>query len=190
MTISRPMQLGILALLCLLMLATRGQHFASIDALPSASWAVFFLAGLLFRPAWGFLALFALATVIDLSQLESGDIGAHCLSPSYWTLLPAYAALWFSGRWYAGHHQDRVLSLLPLGLSMIVGGFVAYLCSGGGFYFLSGRDPAPTLAGFASRIVHYYPMMLGNLVLYVAIAAMIYVAVRASRGTSVSIAAR
>ena len=32
--------------LVLLMILTRGQHFASVDALPSASWAIFFLAAM------------------------------------------------------------------------------------------------------------------------------------------------
>ena len=43
-------QWALLAVLVALMMLTRGQHFASLDALPSASWAVFFLAGVLVRP--------------------------------------------------------------------------------------------------------------------------------------------
>lgn len=186
MNLSRPIQFGVMGVLALLMIATRGQHFASIDALPSASWAVFFLAGLCFRPAWGFAALFALATMIDLALLDAGSITAHCMSAAYWTLLPAYGALWFTGRLYARLHQDRLATLLPLGLSLIGGGFVAYLCSGGGFYFLSGREAAPTLAGFAARIAEYYPGMLGNLALYVAFAAVAYAVARGLRGAALT----
>jgi hypothetical protein len=46
--------------LAALMICTRGQHFVSVNALPSASWAVFFLAGVMLRPTCIFAALFAL----------------------------------------------------------------------------------------------------------------------------------
>lgn len=181
MTISRPMQFGILGLLALLLLATRGHHFASLDALPSASWAVFFLAGLFFRPIWGLAALFALASMIDFSMLDAGQIGAHCLSASYLTLIPAYGALWFAGRVYARVHQDRAATLLPLGLSLIVGGLVAALCAKGGYYFFSGKEAAPTFAGLIWRIVHAYPAALGTLAMYVGVAALAYLTARTLR---------
>ena len=181
MTISRPMQFGILGLLALLLLATRGHHFASVDALPSASWAVFFLAGLFFRPIWGFAALFALASMIDFSMLDAGQIGAHCLSASYLTLIPAYGALWFAGRVYARVHQDRAATLLPLGLSLIVGGLIAALSAKGGYYFFSDNEAAPTFAGLVSRIAHAYPAALGTLAMYVGVAALAYVTARKLR---------
>ncbi|HNI65868.1 MAG TPA: hypothetical protein PLK97_09005, partial [Pseudomonadales bacterium] len=45
--------------LALLMAATRSQHFASLETLPSASWAVFFLAGLYLTPRWAVVGLLA-----------------------------------------------------------------------------------------------------------------------------------
>jgi hypothetical protein len=182
--LSRSTQLAVAAVLALLMLTTRGTHFASIDALPSASWAVFFLAGALLRPLWGFGALFALASVIDLSLVESGRVADWCLSPAYWALLPAYGALWFAGRLYARLHREQLATLLPLGLCLIGGASLAYLCSGGGFYFFSGRYPDATLAGFLPRIGSYLPAYLGTLALYVGGAALAWVATRTLRGNA------
>ena len=51
-------------LLAALMVCTRGQHVASLDGLPSASWAVFFLAGALLRPVWMLPLLFGLASAL------------------------------------------------------------------------------------------------------------------------------
>lgn len=190
MTVSRPVQFGIWGALALLMVVTRGQHFASINALPSASWAIFLLAGIFLRPLWMALALIALASTLDLAALESGKITDWCLSPAYWATLVAYGSLWLAGRVYARLHRDHFATLLPLGLSMIVGAFVAYLCSGGGFYFFSGRYPEPTLAGFLPRIAHYYPLHMGNLGFYVGLAAAVYVVARLLRTSAAPQAAR
>ncbi len=55
--------------------------------------------------------------------------------------------------------------------------FVAYLFSGGGFYFFSGRYPEPTLAGFLARIAQYVPRHLGNLAFYVGTALVLHVGI-------------
>ena len=178
MNLSRPVQFGVMGALALLMIATRGQHFASVDALPSASWAVFFLAGLFFRPLWGFAALFALATVLDLASLKNGTVTQWCLSPAYWALLPAYGSLWFAGRLYSSIHRDELRTLLPLASTLAASGFVAYLCSGGGFYFFSGHYPDASLAEFAARIAQYYPHSTSVMAGYVIVAAVVYATLR------------
>ncbi|MCC2656452.1 MAG: hypothetical protein K0Q76_1560 [Panacagrimonas sp.] len=180
-------ELAIAAVLSLLMIATRGTHWATIDALPSASWAVFFVAGVFLRPAAFFALFFALASAIDFALLGAGRISDWCVSPAYWALLPAYGALWSAGRLYARAHRDRAASLLPLGLCLIGGASLAYLCSGGGFYFFSGRYPDPTLAGFLPRVAHYLPSSLGTLALYVGFAAIAHVALRAARGDALGV---
>lgn len=162
--------------LVLLMILTRGQHFASIDALPSASWAIFFLAGALLSPWAWFAVLFALASALDLISLQTGSIAQWCMSPAYWALVPAYGALWGAGRVYARLHREHLSTLLALGACLLAGATVAYLCSGGGFYFFSGRYPDATLAGFLPRIAEYLPRHLGNLGLYVGFAALVYAA--------------
>ena len=120
--------------LALLLAITRGNHFATLN-LPSASWAVFFLAGVLLRPRWVFAGLFALASALDFSMLASGTVSDWCLSPAYWMLVPAYATLWLAGRLYAGWHRDTLQSLLLLAAVVAVSAFLCNLLSGGGFYF-------------------------------------------------------
>ena len=159
--------------LALLLAATRGNHFASLN-LPSASWAVFFLAGVLLRPRWVFAALFALASALDVSMLASGTVSDWCLSPAYWLLVPAYASLWLGGRLYAGWHRDNVKSLLLLAAMVLVSAFVCHLLSSGGFYFFSGRYPQPGLTAWLPRIGEYYPRFLAGMALYVGVASVLY----------------
>lgn len=178
MNLSRPLQFGVLGALTLLMALSRGQHFASVDALPSASWAVFFLAGVLVAPRWTFIALFAEASLLDIASLSNGTISQWCMSPAYWALVPAYASLWFAGRLYRSIHRDEWRTLLPLASMLAASGFVAYLFSGGGFYFFSGRYPDANLAEFGGRIAHYYPHSTGVMAGYVLLATALYVVLR------------
>jgi hypothetical protein len=161
--------------LALLLAITRGNHFATLN-LPSASWAVFFLAGVLLRPRWVFAGLFALASALDFSMLARGTITDWCLSPAYWMLVPAYATLWMGGRLYAGWHRDNVQSLVLLAAVVAVSALLCNLLSGGGFYFFSGRYPEPSLAGWLPRIAEYYPRFLSGMALYVGVACVLYVA--------------
>ena len=55
------------AALLLLLAGTRGQHFATVHSLPSASWAVFFLAGVYLRPRWVLPVLLALLWALDFA---------------------------------------------------------------------------------------------------------------------------
>ncbi len=183
-TDARTRTLVVGASLALLMAATRGQHFASIDALPSASWAVFFLAGALLPSRWAFAAFFALATALDISGLAAGTVAAWCMSPAYWVMLPAYAALWFGGRVYAGMHRDAWSTVPRLALVLIATAVVTYAISKGGFYFLSGQYPDATLAGFLARVPQYFPASLGTLAGYVALAVGIDAGLRVLRSRS------
>lgn len=163
-------QIVVAATLAALMICTRGQHFASVDALPSASWAVFFLAGALLRPMWALPAFFLLSSLLDFASLASGTITDWCLSPAYWAVALAYAALWFGGNAHARTHREGVGGVPRLALALVATATVAYVISKGGFYFFSGRYPDATAAGFIARIPQYYPRALGTLAGYVGIA--------------------
>ena len=171
-------QLAVGIALVALMAMTRGQHFASVN-LPSASWAVFFLAGVLLVPRWVFPALFVEASLLDFAAIEWQGVSSYCMSPAYWMLVPAYGSLWFGGRMYARLHRDQLSSLALLAGVVVLSAFVCYLFSGGGFLFFSGRYPDPSLAQLAERIGVYYPRYLGNLALYVGTAAVMFVGLRA-----------
>jgi hypothetical protein len=168
-----------LALVALLAM-TRGQHFATLN-LPSASWAVFFLAGVLLTQRWVFPALFIEASLLDFAAIQWAGVSDWCMSPAYWLLVPAYGSLWLAGRLYAGWHRDSLGSLALLAATVALGALVAYLFSGGGFLYFSGRYPEPSLVLLAERIAHYYPRYLASLALYVGVAALLYVGIRAAR---------
>ena len=170
-------QLWIGLALALLMALTRVQTGAFGHAVPDASFAVFFLAGLYLRPVWAIPALFALGFVMDLAAVGWAGISAFCLSPAYLMLVPAYAALWAAGRWYGGRHQTNWRTLLPLGASLAVGVTIAELFASGGFYLFSGRFVEPTLAGFAERLTQYFPNTLTALALYAGLAVGVHLAV-------------
>ncbi|MET0225214.1 MAG: hypothetical protein ABW187_02115 [Dokdonella sp.] len=170
-------QLAAGSVLALLMVCTRGQHFASVNALPSASWAVLFLAGASLHPRWMFALLFALAAALDWGSYAAGTISDWCLSPAYWALLPAYGTSWLAGRTYARRHRDERSTIARLALLLTAAAFVAYLISGGCYYAFSGHYE-PSFAGFVPRIAQYYPRALGTLAGYVGVAFALVVALR------------
>lgn len=160
--------------LALLMAATRGHHFATLAHLPSASWAVFFLAGVYLRPGWAFPALLAEAALLDYVAITWGGVSSFCVTPAYAFLLPAYGSLWGAGRLYARLHRPAWPTLIPLGGLLLAGAAACELFSSGGFYFFSGRFMEPTLDGFLPRLAKYFPAALANLLFYTACAAAIH----------------
>jgi hypothetical protein len=164
-----------------LLAMTRGQHFATLN-LPSASWAVFFLAGVLLTPRWVFPALFLEASLLDFAAVQWAGVSDWCLSPAYWLLIPAYGSLWLGGRLYAGWQRDRLSSLVVLGVCVALSALVCYVFSGGGFLYFSGRYPEPSLAMLGERIAVYYPRYLASLTLYVGMASIFYIGARSWLG--------
>lgn len=161
--------------LAALMAATRGQQFAPLGQhLPDASLAVFFLAGVYLGSGWGFLGLFAFATVIDLTAIGWGGVSGYCLTPAYWLLVPAYGAVWAAGRWYAGRHRESASTLPVLGGALLAGGVAAELFASGGFYLFSGRFAEISLVGLAHSLVDYLPGTLLALFAYVGIAVIVH----------------
>lgn len=175
---SRQAQTCIAIVLAVLLVATRGSHVASINALPGGSWAVFFLAGALLRPRWAFFALFALAVSVDFASLTLERIADTCMTPGYWMLLPAYALLWGGGRLYSRIHVERPATVLRLAAVMVVASVLAYQFSGGGYYLLSGTQPDPSVAEYVARVLKYLPQRLFSLSVYLAAAAAMYAAWR------------
>ena len=177
MNLTPRTQLLIGLALAALMAMTRGQHFATLN-LPSASWAVFFLAGVLLTPRWVFPALFIQASLLDFAAIQWAGVSDWCMSPAYWALVPAYGSLWLGGRLYARMHREHFSSLLSLAAVVCLSTLVCYLFSGGGFLYFSGRYPEPSLALLIERVAQYYPRYLGSLALYVGLAAVLYIGAR------------
>lgn len=169
-------QIAIGIALVVLMIATRGHHFPTVrNLLPSASWAVFFLAGVYLRSLWVPVGLFVLASLLDFAAINWQGVSDFCVSPAYIALIPAYAALWFAGRWFAGRYSFKTTALLTLAASAFIGTVVCELISSGSFYFFSGRFVDTTLVEFGTRLVKYMPHSLTSMAFWVGVATLTHV---------------
>ncbi|MBR9866566.1 MAG: hypothetical protein GYB20_10570 [Oceanospirillales bacterium] len=162
------------AFLILLMAVTRGHHFASIDHLPSASWAVFFLAGIYLKPLWAFPLLILEAFLLDFAAITFGGVSSFCVTPTYIMLVPAYASMWWAGRWYSKRHQEQWHSLRMMFSSLILGTAVCQIISSGSFYFYSGRFTDPTMVEMINRLIKYSPSQFAAVFFYVGFAIAIH----------------
>jgi len=176
--LSQRQQLIVAALLAVLMVMTRGHHFADINVLPSASWAVFMLAGFYLASKLWFPAFLGMAVALDLMSVYIGGASNFCVSPAYGFLLPAYGSLWLAGRWFSTKYQFNWTTLFTLAMTLVTVTAVAGLFSGGGFYWFSGRYTDPTLVEHVSRFVQSYSGNLSKLSFYIAVAAVIHISFR------------
>ena len=186
LTVSARTQLMIGIILATLMGVTRGYHFTALEQLPSASWAVLFLAGVYLPSRWVFPALLAEAALLDYVAITWGGVSSFCISPAYGFLLPAYGSLWLAGHWYAKKHRDTVATLLPLTMSMVVGAAICEFISSGSFYVLSGRFDHTTVAEYSSQFARYYPQSLLTLTFYAGLASLGQLAVYIARVVTLS----
>lgn len=175
LTLSKTNQIIIGVVLAALVFITRGDHFASLNSLPAASLAVFFLAGLYLRSAWAFVALLALCVSIDFYAITAGGVSSFCVTPSYGFLLPAYGVLWLAGRWFNSKYSFSSKALLPLVSSVAIAATISELFSSGGFYFLSGRFESPTLAIFGERLMRYFPHQIEGIAFWLGAALFVHV---------------
>lgn len=182
---SRPIPMPSIVIgvaLAALMAITRGVHATPLNMLPEASWAVFFLAGVFLRPAWVLPVLLIEAALLDFAAINFQNVSSFCVSPAYIALVPAYGALWLTGRWFAERLAISFRSLGILAIAVAGSAAIAEIISSGGFYFFSGRFTDVSLAGFAPRLVRYFPDNLAAMSLYMGFAALIYVIVVQMRG--------
>lgn len=174
-----PQHAVILTLLAVVMAATRLHHFTPV---PDASWAVFFVGGFYLSQwtRWAFPALMGLAMVVDWIVIRGQGIdfwSHYCVSPGYWALVPAHFAMWAGGWWLQRHHGGigwRALGLLAVTLPVSVA--VCHLFAQGGFYWLANAVAEPTLAGWWKNYSDWLAPYLRVAVMYVAIAALVHVA--------------
>jgi hypothetical protein len=179
-------RLGILLALGLLMTVTRMHHSVlhHFDALPDATWGIFFLAGFWLRGTgrWAFPLLMAEAVLIDYLVINGQGIdfwSHYCVSVAYWFLIPSYFSLWLGGSWLAKHQLGLRLPTLGLAIvALMVSWATCYLVSNGSFYWLSHSVPLPR--SFGSWFVNlgdWYLPFLQTTALYVGIGAVLHVLV-------------
>jgi len=179
MATTQSQRLGIFSVLALVMAATRLHHF---DAIPDASWGVFFLAGFWLRGSarWAFPLLMAEAVLVDFFAITSQGLSFwshYCVSPGYWFLLPSYFALWMGGSWLARHQAGlRAATLGMAAIALLVSEALCYLLSNGSFYWLSPTTAAArSLDGWFANLGDWYLPFLGTTALYVGIGAVLHV---------------
>lgn len=181
---ARRLEPMVLAALAVVMLITRTHSVSQYVHLPDTSLASFFVLGFLVRRAWGFAALFALGFVIDVVVIYGLGGSGFCFTPAYAMLVPAYGVMWLAGRLAARYLGDRFSALPAMAVLLVVATFASELFSSGGFYFLGGRFPDPTLAGFLPRLARYFPVVLSATLLWSALAAGVYAAALMLNGTT------
>lgn len=161
--------IAIFATLTLLMLATRTHHFASLNHLPSASIAIFFLAGMYLRNMKAFWFFYTLTLVIDLvASYFRGQFG-DCITTSYPALVLSYAVMFGFGyytkpKW---HIQSWQANVVKVTIGLFVASSIAFFISNGSYYTLSGKFPELSWAEYATRVDKYYFRSISNPIFYV-----------------------
>lgn len=149
-----------------LMAATRFHHFGTPFALPDASLAVFFLAGLWLGGRYLFAALLAEAGMIDYLAISQFGVSDFCVSPAYVFLIPTYAAMWLGGKWCRRHQRLAISALARQLVGLVSAVSAAFLISNGSFYWLSGRYSATNWSEYGERFALYFPPYLATTLAY------------------------
>lgn len=168
--LSRHANLGLFAAFAALMVATRFHHFGDALHLPDASMGLFFLGGLYLRRHWQFAVFIALAVAIDWVAIEYAGVSDFCVTPAYSFLLPAYAVLWYGGRWYADRLQDGWKPMLGAAGVALLCATLSFVISNGAFYWLGGRYANPHLAEYVARAWQWGPLFVRTTMAYVVVA--------------------
>ncbi len=181
--------------LAALMTATRFSHFGP---LPDASWAVFFAAGfyLTAQWRWAFPALMAIAVAVDWAVIAgSGQSfwSHYCVSPGYWFLLPAHAAMWLGGSLLSRLEARRpLLALAALAPALLASVVLCHLFAQGGFYWLSSSVAEPTVAGWWKNYSDWLPAYAATCAAYVGAIALLHAVVQlaSARGGDAAVTQR
>jgi len=161
--------IAVFTLLTLLMLATRTHHFASLNHLPSASIAIFFLAGMYLRNIKVFWFFYLLSVTIDLaSSYYRGQFG-DCITTSYPALVLSYGIMFTLGFYTRPNWQQNAwqMNIVKVSLALFIASSIAFFISNGSYYALSGKFPDLSWAEYATRVDKYYFRSISNPVFYV-----------------------
>jgi hypothetical protein len=149
-----------------LMAATRFHHFGTAFALPDASLAVFFLAGLWLGGRYLFALLLLEAGLIDYLAISQLGVSDFCISDAYLFLIPAYAAMWLGGK-YSREPQSLSFSGAMQQVSILaVATSVSFLISNGSFFLLSGRVGEQSWNRYVESFSAFYPAYLTSTLIY------------------------
>jgi hypothetical protein len=185
MTKMQTQRLGIFLVLALVMAATRIHHsfLHHFDALPDASWGVFFLAGFWLRGSlrWAFPLLMLEAVLVDYVVITNQglDFWSHyCVSVAYWFLIPSYFSLTLGGSLLAKYQRGLSLrTLVMAAVALLASVTVCYVISNGSFFWLSPSVPAATrsIGGWFENLGDWYLPFLETTAVWVGLGALMHV---------------
>jgi hypothetical protein len=161
--------IAVFAILILLMLATRTHHFSSLNHLPSASIAIFFLAGMYLRNVKAFWFFYILSVTIDLgSSYYRGQFG-DCITVTYPALVLGYAVMFTAGFYTRPNWQKNTwhINVATVALALFVASSIAFFISNGSYYAFSGKFPELSWAQYTTRVDKYFFKSISNPIFYV-----------------------
>ena len=156
---------GAVALMAL-MAATRFDHMGTAVALPDASLAVFFLAGLWLGGRYLFALLLIEAAAVDYWAISQMAVSDYCISPAYVFLVPTYAAMWLAGKYCRSMQNLTIRHAVLQLIAMVSATSVAFLISNSSFYLLSDNISQPSWAQYLETFSSYYSWYLSATLLY------------------------
>ncbi len=174
MTSDKFFKVKLLIGLVLLMVLTRYAVLRPLG-LPSATLAVFFIAGIYLRQ-WVFPALLiAAAGFTDYLSVQGGS-SSWCITPASGFLIPAYLALWFGGRRFQSLETQDFRQAASMAFVLWITATAAFIISNGSFYALSGYGfyENMNLLEYAQNHLHRYPGYIGKPFLYIGTLAVIF----------------
>lgn len=180
--LSTKTQLIIGGLLLIAMILTRGNITAHLQ---DASWAIFFLVGFYLRGSslsrLGFPLFFLAAFAIDLVVIDAQGGQHYCFTPAYPFLIPAYAAMWFAGHWFAKQYQENLKGFSTFAGAVLLATIACFFISNAGFYFFGGKFETMSIMEYASSVAQYLPGYLKTTLIYLSSAALIHLVISHSK---------
>ena len=163
-----------------LVAATHGQHDLTAFHFPPATWAAFYLGGLLLQRAGWWISGLALVAGLDYAAITWGGVSDFCISPAYLFMVPAYGTLWLAGRLASRHLHWKLRDglVVAASLSSIL---AAETLASGSFYLFSGKVRQEGLNGLLHYLVTWAPATLEAFAFWVGAFALAAVAYRLLR---------
>lgn len=155
--LSSRAQWVVLALMVLMIGATRFNHFFSQTLLADATWAAFFIAGLVLSSRLAPVVLMVVVLAIDLGwRILSGTPSENgCVSAAYPFLVVAYGSLWVMGRLTAQLAEVSFKGLALTYAGLTAGVLSSFVISNAAWYAFSGKYDAMPVLEFADKVSPY-----------------------------------
>jgi hypothetical protein len=156
--LSQRAQWILLAIMTLMIIATRYNHFFNQTLLADVTWAAFFIAGLVLSSRLAPVVLIVEVLAIDLGwRILSGTASENsCVSAAYPFLVVAYGSLWVLGRLTAKLADMSLKGLAMTYAGLTAGVLTSFAISNTAWYAFSGQYDAMPVLEFAEKVSPYF----------------------------------